>query len=74
MVVSAVLLVPFVLVQGRVRELFAEDGGRIILRMVARLVIGYAYLGLAELVRTRLLGIELTDEPGGADRVSGSRH
>ncbi len=25
-------------------------------------ILGYAYLGIAELVRTRLLGIELADE------------
>jgi hypothetical protein len=74
-IVSGVLLMPFVLVQGRARELFDENGGRILLRMVARLVIGYAYLGLAELVRTRLLGIDLADaptSPRSAARTSGS--
>jgi hypothetical protein len=63
MVVSGILLMPFVLVQGQARELFAEEGGHILFRMFARLVIGYAYLGLAELVRTRLLGIDLVDQP-----------
>jgi hypothetical protein len=60
--VSVVILMPFVLVQGKARELFGDEGGRIVLRMVVRLAIAYAYVGLAELVRTRLLGIELADE------------
>jgi len=60
--VSVLMLMPFVLVQGKARELFGDEGGRIVLRMVVRLAIAYAYVGMAELVRTRLLEIELADE------------
>ncbi|HEY7635433.1 MAG TPA: hypothetical protein VH763_07815 [Gemmatimonadales bacterium] len=60
--VSVVMLMPFVLVHGKARELFADEGGRIVLRMIVRLAMGYAFIGLAEWARTRLLGIELPDE------------
>ena len=56
--VSVLLLVPFVLVHGATREMFADNGGRIALRLIVRLAVGYAYLGLAEFVRRNLLEIE----------------
>jgi hypothetical protein len=55
--VSVFLLVPFVLVHGALRETFADDGGRIALRQIVRLAVGYAYLGLAEFVRRNLLEV-----------------
>jgi hypothetical protein len=56
--VNFFLLLPFVLVHGALREVFADDGGRIALRLIVRLAVGYAYLGLAEFVRRNLLEVE----------------
>jgi len=55
---GVLVLLPFILVHGAIREMIADSGGRIVLRFAARLVIGYAYVALAEFVRTRLLQIE----------------
>jgi hypothetical protein len=52
---NVVLLVPFVLVHGAMRELLDEQGGRIGLRLMVRLAIGYAYLGLTEFVRRNVV-------------------
>ena len=59
---GVLVLLPFILVHGAVREVFADSGGRIVLRFAARLAIGYAYVALAEFVRTRLLQIEARGE------------
>ena len=61
-VASVLMLLPFVLVHGAARELVADSGGRIVLRLIVRIAIGYAYLGLAEFVRTRLLQIDLAPQ------------
>ena len=55
--VSVFPLVPVVLVHGALREVFADDSGRIALRQIVRLAVGYAYLGLAEFVRRNLLEV-----------------
>jgi hypothetical protein len=58
------LLTPLVLIHGRAGELLSEQGGRVALRLVVRLVIVFSYVGLVEFVRERLrLGGALeTDE------------
>ena len=56
------MLMPFVLVHGAARQIFADDAGRIVVRALVRLAIGYGYLGLAEFVRKNLLQIPLPDE------------
>ena len=56
--ISFFLLLPFVLVHGAAREVVADDGGRLVLRFIVRLALGYAYIALAEYVRVRLLQIE----------------
>jgi hypothetical protein len=60
--VNVFLLLPFILVHGALREVFADDGGRIALRLIVRLAVGYAYLGLAEFVRKNLLEVEPADK------------
>lgn len=56
--VNVFLLLPFVLVHGALREMFASDGAHIALRQIVRLAVGYTYLGLAEFVRRNLIEIE----------------
>ena len=56
------MLMPFVLVHGAAKQLLADDGGRIALRMVVRLAIGYGYIGLAEFARRNLLQVDLAEE------------
>lgn len=56
--VTVLLLLPFILVHGALREMFADGGDLIALRLTVRLAVGYAYLGLAEFVRRNLLEIE----------------
>jgi branched-subunit amino acid ABC-type transport system permease component len=56
--IIVILLVPFVLGHGALREMLANDGARIALRLIVRLAIGYAYLGLTEFVRKNLLEVE----------------
>jgi len=64
--VSFFLLLPFVLVHGAAREVVADDSGRLVVRFIVRLGLGYAYVALAEFVRTRLLQNEPTpDRPAG---------
>ena len=58
-VAGVIVLLPFILVEGAARDVAADSGGRVVLRFAARLAIGYAYVALAELVRTRLLQIEV---------------
>lgn len=53
-VAAALILLPFVLVNGLVRELFSEHGGRIALRLLVRLAIGFAYVALFVFIRERL--------------------
>ena len=57
---SVFMMLPFVLVHGAAREMAADEGGHIVLRLIARAVIGYAYIGLAEFVRTRLFEVDLS--------------
>jgi hypothetical protein len=59
---GVLVLLPFILIHGAFREVLADSGGRIVLRFAARLATGYAYVALAELVRTRLLQIEAPGE------------
>ena len=59
---GVLVLLPFILVHGQARDVVADSGGRIVLRFAARLAIGYAYVALAEFVRTRLLQIEVAGE------------
>jgi hypothetical protein len=61
-VVSVLLLLPFILVHGAMRDMLAENGGRLALRLIVRLAVGYAYLGLAEFVRRSLLDIGPADK------------
>jgi len=56
--VNVFLLLPFVLVHGDLREVLADYRGRLVARFIVRLGVGYAYIGLAEFVRIRLLQIE----------------
>ena len=60
--VGVLVLLPFILVHGAAREVLADSRGWIVLRFGARIAIGYAYVALAEFVRTRLLQIEVGDE------------
>jgi hypothetical protein len=59
---GVLVLLPFILVHGAAREVLADSGGRIVLRLAVRLAIGYAYVALAEVVRSRLLQIEVPGE------------
>lgn len=52
--VNILVLAPFTLVQGAARELFADEGLRVALRLVARLLIGFAYVGLVVFTRNQL--------------------
>lgn len=56
---SVLMLMPFVLVHGAAREVFADEGGRIVLRMAVRLAIGYGYIGLAEFARRDLFQVDM---------------
>ena len=56
---SALMLMPFVLVHGAARGLFADDGGWIVLRMAVRVAIGYGYVALAEFARRNLLQVDM---------------
>jgi|SRR5690242_10626578 len=59
--ISFFLLLPFVLVHGAAREVIADDGGRLMLRFLVRLGLGYGYIALAEYARIRLLRIEASE-------------
>jgi hypothetical protein len=52
-VASFLLPLPFVLVNGVVRELFSEYGGRIALRLLVRLAIGFGYVALLGFIREK---------------------
>jgi hypothetical protein len=52
--VGVLLLAPFILVQGAARDLLSEYGGRVVLRIVVRLLVGFAYVGLLVFVREQL--------------------
>ncbi len=45
---------PFVLVNGIAREMFAEQGGGMALRFLARLLIGFSYVALVGFIRGQL--------------------
>jgi hypothetical protein len=51
---SILLMSPLVLVHGDARDLLAEDGGWIVIRLLVRLLIGFAYVGLLVFVREQL--------------------
>jgi hypothetical protein len=48
---NILLLAPFTLVEGAVREMLSDEGGRLALRLLVRLVVGFAYVGLVAFVR-----------------------
>jgi hypothetical protein len=52
--INILLISPLVLVHGDARDLLAENGGRIVLRTLVRLLIGFAYVGLVGFVREQL--------------------
>jgi hypothetical protein len=64
------LLLPFVLVHGNADELFSEQGGRLGLRLLVHLVIGFSYVALLSCVREQLLtgGVLETDEQAEGSR------
>jgi hypothetical protein len=51
---NVVLLAPFVLVQGRAAQFFAEQGSRAGLRLMVHLLIGFSYVGLVRFARDQL--------------------
>jgi len=51
---SILVLAPFPLVYGAARELFADEGLRVVLRLVVRLLMGFAYVGLVIFTRAQL--------------------
>ncbi len=53
-VANIAVLAPLVLVHGQVSEFLSEQSGRVVLRAVIRLVIGFAYVGLVVFARKRL--------------------
>jgi hypothetical protein len=48
------LLLPLVLIQGNASELFSEQGGRLGLRLLIHLAIGFSYVALVGFVREQL--------------------
>ena len=58
------LLLPLVLVHGNARELFSEQGGRLGLRLLIHLMIGFSYVALVGFVREQLRtgGVLETDD------------
>ena len=69
----SLLLLPFVLVQGKAGELFSEQGSRLGLRLLVHLVIGFSYVALVGFVREQLRagGVLETDEQAEASTRSG---
>ncbi len=62
---NILLLAPLPLIHGHAGEFLAEHGGRVGLRLLARLAIGFGYVGLLVFVRERLRGsgaIETDDQ------------
>ena len=52
--VNILVLAPFILVNGAARELFADEGLQVALRLVVRLLIGFGYVGLVVFTRNQL--------------------
>jgi hypothetical protein len=52
--VNILVLAPFPLVHGGARELLADEAPRVALRLVVRLLIGFAYVGLVVFTRDQL--------------------
>jgi hypothetical protein len=52
--VNILVLAPFTLVHGTAREFLADEGPRVALRLVVRLIIGFAYVGLVVFTRGQL--------------------
>ena len=50
-IANVLLAAPFVLVNGSVRELLAEQAGRVGLRFLVRLLVGYGYVSLLERIQ-----------------------
>jgi hypothetical protein len=59
------LLAPLVLMHGRAAEFLSEHGGRVALRLLVRLLIGFGYVGLVVFVRERLLPSRATEAAEG---------
>jgi hypothetical protein len=55
-ITNFLVLAPFVLVHGSVRDLLAEQGGRIGLRFLVRILVGYGYVVLIESIQGQLQG------------------
>ena len=51
---NILLLAPLTLVYGAARELLADQGGRVALRLAIRLLVGFAYVGLVVFAREQL--------------------
>jgi hypothetical protein len=62
--VNILVLAPFTLVHGDARAFLADEGPRIALRLVVRLLIGFAYVGLVVFTRNQLQkgGVFQTDD------------
>lgn len=73
---NVLVLAPLVLIHGRAADLLSEQGGRVGLRLVVRLIIGFGYVALVVFVRERLRlsGALETDEQAerSAGRINGS--
>jgi lysylphosphatidylglycerol synthetase-like protein (DUF2156 family) len=52
--VNILVLAPFILVHGAAHELFVDEGLQVALRLVVRLLIGFAYVGLVVYTRNQL--------------------
>jgi hypothetical protein len=52
--VNILVLAPLTLIHGAAREFLADEGPRIALRLVVRLLIGFAYVGLVVFTRDQL--------------------
>jgi hypothetical protein len=53
-VANILLLAPLALVHGAARELLADQGGRVAMRLAVRLLVGFAYIGLVVFAREQL--------------------
>jgi hypothetical protein len=53
-VANILLWAPFALVQGEAREMLAGQGGRVVLRLAVRLLVGFTYIALVVFVREQL--------------------
>jgi hypothetical protein len=66
--VNVLLVAPLVLIHGRAGDLLSEHGGRLGLRLIVRLVVGFGYVALVVFAREQLrLGgaLEAAEEFGG---------